>query len=113
MSTNIHFRAQRDIQVIKTGEITQEVRHLGVWQTPTEVTWEIKNSVDPIKAYADWVAAQTGDEQEPIYAEDDIFSEGEPVGFETINVGKLAAAEFLEIVDIMQKEGFEIVAEAW
>ena len=113
MSINIHFRAVRDIQVIKTGEITQEFRHLGVWQTPTEVTREIMNNADPIKAYADWAAAETGDEQAPIYAEDDIWCEGEPVGFETVNVGKVAAAEFLETVKILQAEGFDIVAEAW
>lgn len=113
MSTNIHFYGVRDVQVIKTGRIEQQTHQISVWQTPTVDTRKIMAANDPVKAYARWAADCTGDQQEPIYAEDDIFSEGEPVGHETVNPGRMHAADFLKIVRMLRRDGYEIVAEAW
>lgn len=56
MSTNIHILANREIQVLSTGQITQQKEFCKmVWQTPTCDTYEILKSTDPVAAYCDWV----------------------------------------------------------
>ena len=113
MSTNIHFYGIRDVQVIKTGRIEQQTHQINVWQTPSADTRTIINDPDPVKAYARWAADRTGEEQEPLYAKDDIFCEDEPIGYDTINPGRWHAADFLKIVRMLRRDGYEIVAEAW
>ena len=113
MSTNIHFYGVRDVQVIKTGCIEQQTHQISVWQTPTKDTYAILDQPDPVKAYARWAADRTGEEQELLYAKDDIFCEGEPIGYDTINPGRMHAADFLKIVRQLRRDGYEIVAEAW
>ena len=113
MSMNIHFYGVRDVQVIKTGKIEQQTQQIDVWQTPTKVTYALLAEQDPVKAYARWAADQTGDEQEEIYAEDDIFGEDEPIGYKTINPGRMHAADFLKTVRALRRDGYEIVGEAW
>ena len=113
MSMNIHFYGVRDVQVIKTGRIEQQTHQISVWQTPTKDTYEILDQPDPVRAYARWAADRTGEEKEPIYAEDDIFGEGEPIGYDAINPGRMHAADFLKIVRMLRRDGYEIVAEAW
>jgi hypothetical protein len=41
MSTNIHFIATREVQVVKTGVITIQEIKFDEWQTPTSVTRQI------------------------------------------------------------------------
>lgn len=113
MSTNIHFYGIRDVQVIKTGRIEQQTRQIDVWQTSSADTRAIMAQPDPVRAYARWAADRTGEVQEPKYAEDDIFCEGEPIGYETFNPGRMHAADFLKIVRMLRRDGYEIVAEAW
>lgn len=115
MSTNIHFYGIRDIKVIKTGRCEQQIHKIDVWQTPTTVTYAIMNSLEkePVKAYAAWAANLTGEEQEPRYAEDDIFCEGDPVGYDVINPGRRHAADFLKEVRRLRRLGYKIEAEAW
>ena len=113
MSMNIHFYGIRDVQVVKTGKIEQQTHQISVWQTPTVDTRTIINDPDPVRAYARWAAERTGEEKEPIYAKDDIFCEGEPVGYDAINLGRMHAADFLKIVRMLRRDGYEIVAEAW
>ena len=56
MSTNIHILANREIQVLSTGQITQQKEFCKmVWQTPTCDTYEIMESTDPVASYCDWV----------------------------------------------------------
>ena len=56
MSTNIHILANREIQVLSTGQITQQKEFCKmVWQTPTCDTYEIMESTNPVAAYCDWV----------------------------------------------------------
>lgn len=114
MSTNIHFLATREIQVIRTGKIeTQEEHFKGVWQTPTPVTRQLIGSLDPILAYRNWILEINEDYEVDIFAKDDIFREREPVGTETRNHGDDHCAEFDLWVASMTKQGYEITAEAW
>jgi hypothetical protein len=114
MSTNIHFLATREIQVVKTGQReTQEERFGGVWQTPTDVTYKITAQADPIQAYRDWILSVNADYEVDIYAEDDIFREREPVGTETRNEGVYHLKEFDAWITSRTEQGYEIAAEAW
>lgn len=114
MSTNIHFMAVREVMVVKTGVITTQEIKFYTWQTPTQVTREIMESADRIQAYKDWVLREWNrDEEVPVYAEDDIFGDGEPVGKEIFNAGKEHIARFEEWLKICDKEGYTVVAEAW
>jgi hypothetical protein len=70
--------------------------------------------VDPIQAYKDWVLEHYNrDDQEPIYAPDDIFCEGPVVGYETFNYGKEHLKDFEEWVCVSESNGYNIKAEAW
>lgn len=114
MSTNIHFIATREIRVVKTGMITTQEIKFNEWQTPTRVTWEIMGSADRVQAYKDWILRECSrDEEFPVYAEDDIFGEGEPVGKEIYNAGKEHLAQFEEWLKMCDEEGYTVVAEAW
>ena len=114
MSTNIHFIATREIIVKRTGKADVQTQNLHVWQTSSPDTHKIINSADPKLAYIEWVLAEFDrDEQEPVFAEDDVFSERDPVGFTTFNAGKKHVAEFLQIIEQLEADGWEIRAEAW
>lgn len=114
MSINIHVRATREIVVVKTGvnEI-QSVACSMIWQTPTKISNEIMNSDDKKHAYIEWVKSISTDEEIPIYAEDDIFSERDPIGFEKVNSGLMHVEEFLSWCDIMENKGYNIEFEAY
>lgn len=114
MSTNIHFVAHREINVVKTGKTqTQEIK-FSEWQTPTRVTREIMNSTDPIQAYKNYILTECSrDEELPIYAEDDVFGEGTPIGVDVYNNGKEHVAQFEEWLNMCEEEGYTVVAEAW
>lgn len=114
MSTNIHFVAEREIIIKRTGKADVQTQNLHVWQTRTPDTYKIINSADPKMAYIEWVLNEFDrDEQEPVYAEDDVFGERDPVGFTTFNAGKQHVAEFLQIIEQLEADGWEIRAEAW
>lgn len=114
MSTNIHFSASREIQVIKTGKISTQTIDFREWQTPTRVTWEIMRSEDPIQAYKDWILRECShDEEEDVFEEDDIFGEGEPIGKRIYNAGKEHIAEFEEWLKMCAEEGYVVATEAW
>lgn len=113
MSTNIHFRATRQVQVVKTGNIEEQAHYLDVWQTPSDVSRTIRASSNQVQAYFDWVLSISNDVEEPVYAEDDVFCESEPVGFETVNSGKAHIAELADEIQELEAAGFEIRVEAW
>ena len=114
MSTNIHFIATREVQVIKTGKInTQEIK-FNEWQTPSDVTRKIMASADPVQAYKDWILTECSiDVETDVFAEDDIFQERDPIGKEVFNAGKEHVAEFEQWLNMCSEEGFEVRAEAW
>lgn len=113
MSTNIHFKAIREIQVVKTGKIENQTMQFHEWQTPTEITNKIMNSDDKIAAYKEWVLSISKDMPNKIYHPDDIFAEGEPIGETIINVGKEHIAEFEDWIRDVTEQGYEVYAEAW
>lgn len=114
MSTNIHIRATREVVVVKTGRTDAQEISFPVWQTPTAVTMMIKASADPLEAYKNWILKECSqDEEFPVYADDDIFGEGEPVGKEIYNAGKEHVEQFEQWLEMCREEGYTVVVEAW
>lgn len=113
MSINIHFKAERKVQVIATGKIETQTVKLSVWQTPTDVTEKIIKSADPLEAYLEWVLRVSVDYQLPVFAPDDIFGERDPIRYETENPGKDHVKALRENVKALQRQGYEIIASAW
>lgn len=116
MSMNVFITATREISFKKpdgTKGIDTQTKKFDAYQTPTSVTYEIVNSSDPKRAYIDWVLKTfiDRDEQEPVYAEDDIFCEGEPVRFDVYNPGQEHVREFNEWCKLMEEEGYRINIE--
>lgn len=113
MSMNIHIDAKRDITVNKTGEETTQTYDLDVWQTPTNVSYEIVKSDNPLKAYKDWVLSIAQDTVEDVYSDDDIFCENPPISTRIYNAGKVHVRELEEEIEILQDAGYEISVEVW
>ena len=113
MSTNIHISAEREVQVIKTGKVSKQTIYFGEGQTPTDVTYQIMAAEDKVQAYKDWVLSISEDVEEPVYAEDDIFQEDEPIGTETYNSGKEHVAKLDAWLKEALEEGYDIEFYAW
>lgn len=114
MSTNIHFEATRQVQVVKTGKIVEQKIHFNVWQSPTRVTMRIMDSPDPVQAYKTWILEECSEDQfMPIYADDDIFGEREPIAKEVYNPGKEHVESFEEWIKVCEEEGYTVQAHAW
>ena len=113
MSTNIHISAEREVQVIKTGKISKQKIYFSEWQTPTDVTYKIMAAEDKVQAYKDWVLSISEDVEQPVYADDDIFQEDEPIGTETYNSGKEHVVELDAWLKDALEEGYDIEFEAW
>jgi hypothetical protein len=112
MSMNILITATRKVTFKKKngkrgGEIqTVKFRE---WQTPTEITQEILASKDPAQAYIDWILRDCSvDVETPVFAEDDIWEQGEPVATTVFNPGKEHVEEFREWIKDVEDNGFTL-----
>lgn len=85
MSMNVAIIASREIFFKKKnktqGQETQTICFNAI-QTPTEVTHKIIESLSPLSAYKDFVKSLRQVELIPIFADDDLFGDGEPIGFQ-------------------------------
>lgn len=110
MSMNIHFRGVREIKIVALNDkIEEQIEwYTEQWQTPTNVSYEIERSPDPIKAYEEHVLSIGRDEYVPLYDPKDIFHEGPIIGRTKINHAKLHIEEFREWCNMMRNAGFKI-----
>jgi hypothetical protein len=100
--------------VLSLGVSDEQVVSISVWQTPTEASRSIIESVNPIEAYMSWALWQYPvDDDRYIYAPDDIFEEGPPIGTVKINYGEEHVKVIRETISGLQKEGYEIFAKMW
>ena len=116
MSRNTRIHAHRMIQVIKTGALDTQSTEFDAWQTPTTATWHILTPVDTaarLQAYRDWVLSVCQDETENVYAEDDLFQEGEPVSTVIVNHGRDHIARLDEWLALLEHTGWEVSVDAW
>lgn len=105
MSMNVYFEAVRDITVNKTGEVTTQLVCYDVWQTPTNVTYEIVNSKNPVEAYCEWVRKISEDEEIEVLDDNDVV-----VSRVIVNTGDGHIKDLLEWVEIMRNDSYEIRA---
>ena len=84
MSMNIHISAERIVIVKKTGQESSQRVYFDCFQTPTDITYQILDTTDPIKAYKEWILS------------------------ETFNSGKLHVQELEEWIDSNEAVGYEI-----
>lgn len=116
MSTNLHIVGTRIITFVKPdgslGEDLQRIK-FDTWQTPTAVTRSAMISADQIGAYIEWILTMRQEQSVPIFAEDDIFGEGEPIGFETVCVADDHVQQLREWISESRDRGFKITCEAW
>ena len=105
MSMNVYIYAEYEVLNLKNKQKRTMQESFDAWQTPTEDTYRIVRSDDPIKAYCDWVLKVSEEEVLELYALEDILSEGPVVGYETYHPGKDHIAELMELVENMQEIG--------
>jgi hypothetical protein len=87
MSMNVFIVAEREIFFkLPNGSIGNDVQRIkfDAWQTRTEETNRILDSENPAEAYIAWVETRKDPKTVPVFADEDIFGDGEPVGFETV-----------------------------
>ena len=83
-------------------------------QTPTNISYQIINSENPIESYKNWVIENYGeDETFAIYAEDDPFGEKEPIRYSIINDGKEHNKRLNYWLQESENEGYEVEIEVW
>lgn len=105
MSMNLHVNAVLECVVVNTGKPKSVIESYKLWQTPTKITTAILQEEDKLKAYCDWVLSVSKDEEIPVYADNNFFREGPPIGVETVNYGKEHIAEFAEWIQEKLDEG--------
>ena len=116
MSTNIHIYGERDILVIKTQKTeVQTIKFEGVYQTSTKESYMIMESPDRVHAYKDIIMSKgwAVDEEVPVYADDDIFGEHDPIDTKIVNSGKEHIQQFDEWLKMCSEEGYDVYFEAW
>jgi hypothetical protein len=104
--------AEREIIVKKTGK--EEIQYVELFDCLPEPNAveieEILKSADPVKAYINLLFkdAEGKDCEVPVYAEDDIWEEREPVGTKIINTQKEYAEEVEKKVEEYLEEGWDV-----
>lgn len=109
MSTNLHIKGTRTIRVLKTGKIEEQHIFANVYQTPTDITYQILNSKNKLEEYEKWVMSVSEDYEENIYANyHDEMLERNPIGTETINYGKEHINALKKWIHEAEENGYEI-----
>jgi len=111
---NVFITAQREVTFKrKSGEIGTDIqsKEFSSWQTRTTVTHAILASKDPINAYCEYVLSLSEDEEEPVYAPDDVLSEKDPIGTRIYNPAKEHVKDFKKWMHEMEEAGYTIKLE--
>lgn len=116
MSMNVNITASREVSFKKKdGKIGYDIQtvRFKVVQTPTKISYEILASDDPIQAYIDYVITCRNPEKEPIFAEDDVFCERDPIGYRDYDWTEEHISDFREWLDKVEEDGYEVTVEVW
>lgn len=114
MSMNVFIVAEREITFTKKdGSRGNEIqrRKFDAWQTPTEITMRILSAACPAQAYIEWIQDRRVERVEPVFADDDIFGEGEPVGLKTVCEADEHMAKLNDWMEALEEAGFQIKFE--
>lgn len=105
---NLHVTGYRTVIVEKTGKKDIQTINFSLNQTPTNTTRAILNSDDRIQAYKDWVNSERREYEEPVYAKDDIWEEGEPIGTKIVCYSDEHLKDFDEFIKDCEEDGYEL-----
>jgi len=113
MSTNLVIYAEREIfyKHPETGELVPETQTeywRDEWQTPTADTDRILASADPLEAYIEWARSVSKSLTQFVYAEDDVFCVGEPIGTEMYNPADDHIEGLQAWVELQRRQAFVI-----
>lgn len=117
MSMNVYITAVRKaFSFNKKGEKIEfeDHRKFNAWQTRTKVTMQIIEMGEielQIKEYKKYIYSLREVKTQPIYAEDDIFGEREPIRYEEYCIADEHLQDFEEWVSDMDEQGFTISIE--
>lgn len=114
MSMNVYITATRKITFKKkngkrSGGI--QTTKFDAVQTPTTVTYNIVGSTNPIQSYIDYVKTLSRVEKIPVYAETDIWGEGEPVSYDEYDWAAEHIANFQEWISTVEEDGYTVQIE--
>jgi hypothetical protein len=108
MSMNLHVNGTRQVTVTKTGKSSTQTTKFGLWQTPTDVTYAILEAPNVKQAYIDWVKSVSKPQKYPVYAEEDVLGDGDPIGYEEVDHGAEHIKELNEWLSMCEDEGYEV-----
>ena len=92
--------------VNKTGKEFKHEVHIELRTTPN-ASRLILASPDVAEAYFEWILAHTHIYNVEIFADDDLFEEGDPIGVKVVNDGEDHVAEIKAAMAQCIEDGFE------
>ena len=97
MSINLHLQARIMATIKISGKEKRKeiIEEYELRQTPTVITDKCLAG-NAYELYKEWVMTWAGPEKIYIYKEDDILEEGEPIGYEMYDPGKVHIEELDE-----------------
>lgn len=105
---NILIYGEREIIIPAIDKQETQTKQVFVFQTPTEVSYEILESSDPIAVYCDYVLSVSEETTIDIYSVNDFFQECEPIGTETFHRGKDHIEELMQDIQSLKESGYKI-----
>ena len=113
MSMNIDICAERKVTYEVNGVTKTDIQEkdFGAWQTPTLVTYDILAQPNPLQAYIDWVVGMRDVQKMPVYADDDVFCQEEPIGFEDYCAADEHIQELKSWLEEMKRDGYTVLVE--
>lgn len=113
MSMNIYIYAKRNATTVVKGKKVkfEDVVKFDALQTPTSVTYSISRSGNPAQEYINWVMSCSQPKNVPVYADDDIFCKGKPVGYEPYDAHKDHVDAFRNWLDMCEQNGYKVCYE--
>jgi hypothetical protein len=110
MSLNLNIVYKRKIIVKSTGKEETQVQYGDLWQTPTKITLEAmqKPAVqEQLEVYKQWCLKQREVVQQPVYADNDLFGDGEPISYEDYCAVDKHLEGLEKDIVMMQQQGYE------
>jgi len=108
MSMNLYASAEREIFVPALNKKDIQTQSVELWQTPTKVTYAALESGDPYAYYRNWVKGLDTKSKMPVHADDDIFCEKDPIGWDEIDEGQDHLDSLANELVGLENEGYKI-----
>lgn len=107
MSINIHLRAIVDAKLPNGNTKTLSERY-DLYQTPTNVSFQIESSSDPLSAYLSWLRKVVIPYESDVYSDDDVWHEKPPIGKKLVDDYDSISGELKEWIHSHELDGYRI-----